>query len=156
TIKSAEDLEAVGLTALGVVGRFRQPRRKPASRQEVMRWIEPVTEDYRDLRTNLHFINIESRFKTIVITSHRPGEGKSTTAANLAMVLAQSGDRVILVDTDLRRPTLHQIVGSSNSFGLTGLLLTDAADPVVALARTNIKNLLFLASGPVPPNPSEL
>ncbi|HRC63298.1 MAG TPA: CpsD/CapB family tyrosine-protein kinase, partial [Dehalococcoidia bacterium] len=88
--------------------------------------------------------------------SANPQEGKSTSVANLAVVLAQAGQRVIVVDTDLRRPFLHTFFQVPNSFGLTGLLLTEAEEPDAALVATGIQNLMLLPSGPRPPNPSEL
>lgn len=113
-------------------------------------------ESYRQLRTNIHFARLASELKTILVTSSNPREGKSTTTANLAIVLAQAGQRVIVVDTDLRRPSQHTIFQIPNSFGLTGLLLNEVEDPERGLVRSGIQNLWVLPSGPLPPNPSEL
>ncbi|MGE0229948.1 MAG: CpsD/CapB family tyrosine-protein kinase, partial [Dehalococcoidia bacterium] len=113
-------------------------------------------ESYRQLRTNIHFAAVAQPLKTILVTSANPQEGKSTSVANLGVVLAQAGQRVIVVDTDLRRPFLHTFFRIPNSFGLTGLLLTEAEEPDVALVATRIQNLMVLPSGPRPPNPSEL
>jgi non-specific protein-tyrosine kinase len=113
-------------------------------------------EAYRQLRTNVHFTTLGSELKTIVVTSSNPAEGKSTTAANLATVLAQAGDRVILVDTDLRRSSLRGIFNTKTSIGLTGLLLSNSHDPSQALVETHWENLLLLPAGVMPPNPSEL
>jgi capsular exopolysaccharide synthesis family protein len=85
-----------------------------------------------------------------------PGEGKTTTAAGLAIALSQAGQRVILVDTDLRRPSLHKVFQVSNSYGITGLLLSRSEDPKNALMTTSYENLLLLPSGPVPANPADL
>ena len=156
TVKTAEDLEPLGLTSLGLVARFRGRGRRKKGPLDVADFNSRTAEAYRQLRTNIHFTNLGSGLKTIVITSSHPGEGKSTTASNLAAVLAQAGDRVILVDADLRRSSLRKTFDSPTSFGLTGLLYNDIHDPSIALVSTRWKNLHFLPSGVLPPNPSEL
>ncbi|MPZ48773.1 MAG: polysaccharide biosynthesis tyrosine autokinase [Dehalococcoidia bacterium] len=153
TVKSTEDVETIaGLPTLGQIGRFK-PESGPAFATDIH---SRSAEAYRQLRTNVHFTALGSQLKTIVITSANPEEGKSTTAANLATVLAQAGDRVILVDTDLRRSSLRGTFDGPNSFGLTGLLLNDVHDPSIALVNTRWKNLRLLPAGMLPPNPSEL
>ncbi len=158
TVKTSADVEAIpGAFALGSVSRF--PRKKSDARSRP--GLGSITaadsaESYRQLRTNIHFARLASELKTILVTSPNPQEGKSTSVANLAVVLAQAGQRVIAVDTDLRRPTLHSVFRVPNSYGLTGLLLNDAEEPGVALINTGIQNLQVLPSGPLPPNPSEL
>jgi len=95
--------------------------------------------------------------RTLLVTSSSPGEGKSTTAANLAVVMAQTGQRVILVDTDLRRPMLHKIFGIPNNTGLTTALLAGQDMTIEEqLQPTEVSCLQVLTSGPIPPNPSEL
>src|SRR5262249_6822790 len=144
TVKSSEDIENVaGLPTLGMISRFRPETGLAVSRDQHSR----SAEAYRQLRTNVHFTSLGSELKTIVITSANPDEGKSTTAANLATVLAQAGDRVILVDTDLRRSSLRKTFDVGNSFGLTGLLLNDIQDPSLALVATRWKNLQLLPAG---------
>ena len=113
-------------------------------------------EAFAQLRTNIHFAGLGTPLKRLVITSSMPGEGKSTTAAGLAIALSQAGQRVILVDSDLRRPTLHKIFSVSNSYGITGLLLSRSDDPRGALMVTAYENLLLLPSGPIPANPADL
>ena len=81
-----------------------------------------VAESYRMLRTNIQFASLDKPIKTILITSTAPGEGKSTTAANLAVAFAQTGSKVLLIDADLRRPTIHKSFAISNPLGLTNLL----------------------------------
>jgi len=115
-----------------------------------------ISEAYRTLRTNLDFASLDRALKTLVITSAGVGEGKSTTLANLAVVSAQAGRRVILVDADLRRPTLHQILGASNEAGLTSMVVDEARLMAPPLQETGIPGLSLLASGPLPPNPAEL
>lgn len=115
----------------------------------------PITEQYRLIRNNLHFTSVDKEIKTIVVTSPEPADGKSTTAANLAIVIAQQGDKVLLVDTDLRKPSLHYSFSLSNIDGLTRVL-TNEDSLEEAIYKTNIYNLDILTSGPIPPNPSEL
>lgn len=114
-------------------------------------------ESFRTLRTNLQFSTIDAKNRSLVVTSAQPEEGKSTVSANLAWVLAQTGQRVVLVDADLRKPTLHKIYGVDNQYGLT-TMLTNTDDVTIAQnAMLPIDNhLTLIPSGPLPPNPSEL
>ena len=113
----------------------------------------PVSEAYRTLRTNLSFYSLDNPIRTLVVTSAAPGEGKSTTVANLAVTMAQSGRRTILVDCDLRRPSLHTLFDVSDQPGLTNMVLDEADAP---LQQTSVENLWLLASGAKPPNPADL
>ena len=114
----------------------------------------PIAEAYRTLRTNIQFSKTDGELRTIMFTSSGPGEGKSTTIANTAVALAQSGKSVILLDCDLRKPVQHKIFHKKNR-GLTNVLVEEL--PVQDfLQDTDIDNLRILASGPIPPNPSEL
>lgn len=115
----------------------------------------PVAEAYRQLRTNIQFSSPDRPLKTLLITSTHPEEGKSTILANLAITFAQTGSRVILVDCDLRRPSLHGIFGVRNSVGLTNIIL-DPAIKEFPFQDSGVTNLRLLCSGPLPPNPSEL
>ncbi|WP_309127659.1 polysaccharide biosynthesis tyrosine autokinase [Microbacterium sp.] len=115
-----------------------------------------VRESLRMLRTNLQFMNVDHPPRTIIVTSAMPGEGKSTVAANLAGTLAANGAHVILVDGDLRRPTVADTTGVNGDIGLTDVL-AGRIDITQALRRVNgIPNLLVLPAGTLPPNPSEL
>jgi capsular exopolysaccharide synthesis family protein len=116
----------------------------------------PVSEAYRTLRTNLDFSSLDKPIKTMLITSAGPEEGKSTVLANLAVTTAQAGGKVILVDCDLRRPTLHNIFNLKNDVGLTTMVVNDAAMESPPLQDTGVENLQLVSSGPLPPNPSEL
>jgi len=116
----------------------------------------PISEAYRTLRTNLEFTSLDKPIRTMVVTSAGPEEGKSTTLANLAVTLAQAGKEVILVDCDLRRPSQHQIFNLRNGAGLTTMMVADEALRDPPLQETGIEGLKLLASGPIPPNPSEL
>ncbi len=118
-----------------------------------------VMEAYRTLRTNLAFTHPDNPPTCIVFTSPFPGDGKSTTAANLAVVLAQQGRRVLLVDGDLRRGTLHQFFNNtSRTPGLSSILIGDATleQCVVKIEMKDASSIFFIPTGPLPPNPSEL
>lgn len=155
TVKTPEDAEDAGtLPTLGGVPRYPQMRAGPQGLVVASPHRGPAAEAYRVLRTNLQFSTFEAR--TLLITSGGPGEGKSTTAANLAVAIAQTGARVIVVDSDLRRPALHKFFGLSNAAGLTSALVSPATDVSMFLQQTELKDLSVMASGPIPPNPSEL
>ena len=113
-------------------------------------------EAYRLLRANLQFAAVEKPLRTLLVTSAEAGDGKSSTAANLAVVMAQAGQRVVLVDGDLRRPTQHHIFETANHAGLTSLLVDETAAAVDVVRPTRVEGLRLLPSGPLPPNPSEL
>ncbi|MEV4951781.1 polysaccharide biosynthesis tyrosine autokinase [Paenarthrobacter nitroguajacolicus] len=115
----------------------------------------PRAEAFRQLRTNLQFANVSGRAKTVLITSSLPGEGKSTTATNLAIALAQAGKTVCLIDADLRRPTIDSLLGLDRNAGLTTLLVGEM-DVNDLLQPWGEDNLYVLTSGQIPPNPSEL
>ena len=112
-----------------------------------------AVEAYRNLRTNVQFLGIERKMRSIQVTSTRPGEGKTTTAANLAVVLSQTGANVVLVDADLRKPDLHRMFAIDGSNGLTNNL---AGDPMELTIQRITDQLWVIVGGPVPPNPSEL
>ncbi len=114
-----------------------------------------ISEQYRTIRTNIQFSAIDQELRSVMITSADPAEGKSTTAANLAVTFAQQGKKVLIVDADLRKPTVHYTFQVQNVYGLTNVL-TKQKTLEAALAETNIDNLHVLTSGPVPPNPAEL
>lgn len=114
----------------------------------------PVSEAYRTLRTNLSFYSLDHPLRTLVVTSPAMAEGKSTTIANLAVTMAQSGRKTILVDCDLRRPSLHTLFDLNAEPGLTNMVLHDDKEP--PLQKTNVENLWLLASGTKPPNPADL
>ncbi|WP_370874609.1 CpsD/CapB family tyrosine-protein kinase [Guptibacillus hwajinpoensis] len=115
----------------------------------------PIAEQYRTIRTNIQFASVEEEVRTIMVTSSGPMEGKSTTIANLGVVLAQQGKSVLIVDADLRKPTVHYTFRTMNTRGITNIL-TRQAELVEVTQETEVPNLNVLTSGPVPPNPSEL
>ncbi len=114
----------------------------------------PISEAYRALRTNLSFSSLDRPLRTLVVTSAAPDEGKSETVANLAVTIAQGGRKTILVDCDLRRPSLHTLLGLNSEPGLTNLVLNEGGQ--ASLQQTEVEGLSFLASGPLPPNPADM
>ncbi len=115
----------------------------------------PVAEAFRVARTNIEFSGVDQSIKTLLITSSMKGEGKSTVSSNLAVAFAQLGRKVLLVDADFRRPTLHRIFGLDNRHGITTSLLKKG-DPLEFAHATAVPGLSVLPSGPIPPNPAEL
>ncbi|MGB9885401.1 MAG: CpsD/CapB family tyrosine-protein kinase [Moorellales bacterium] len=115
----------------------------------------PVSEAFRTLRTNLGYISPDRPLKSLLVTSSGPEEGKSTVTANLAVVLAQAGSRVLVVDADLRKPVMHKAFELDNRRGLTNALVEDL-DPAELIRPTGLPGLFVLTSGPIPPNPAEL
>ena len=117
-----------------------------------MKGMDPASESYRVLRTNIHFATVDAPARTLLVTSANPGEGKTTTAANLAFAMAMDGKKVILVDTDLRRPSLHKLLDIPAVPGLTDVLLGHAPLQPVEI----MSGLSVLPAGSTPPNPGEL
>ncbi len=166
TVKSPEEVKR--LTNLSTLGAI-PPIAGEHSHEKLITVREPrspVSEAYRSLRTGVQFSTIDRQESTLVqITSPNPSEGKSITAANLAVVIAQVGLRVLLVDADLRRPTLHRYFQTDNRFGYTDLLRSVRNKDVEEILDTSLgelvrqtatENLDLMTSGPIPPNPSEL
>lgn len=153
TIKSPEDIERIsGLPTLGTIAQIEGSEYEDkliALRQP----LSPTVEAYRVLRTNLQYSSPDRPLRTLMITSPNPAEGKSITLANLAVVIAQSGKRVIAVDTDLRRPVLHTIFGLPNRHGFSNALLGNVENVLHQLQETGIQNLRILTTGVLPPNP---
>ncbi len=117
----------------------------------------PIAEAFRTLRTNLQFASLDRELRSLVVTSGGPGEGKSTICSNLAIALAQAGRHILLVDADLRRPTVHKRFEVPNTIGLTGLIVNGIdGNGDEAFVDSGIENLSLLPSGPLPPNPSEI
>lgn len=115
----------------------------------------PISEAYRVLRTNIQFSSIDQEMRVIAVTSAQPKEGKTTTISNLAVAYAQDGKRVMLIDADLRKPTLHRVFSRSNRKGLTNVL-ANLGTLEEEMSATDVDNLFLLTSGPQPPNPAEI
>jgi Mrp family chromosome partitioning ATPase len=176
TIRSPEEVQAIlNAPVLAGVGRIdgeAYPAKLVAQREPR----SPLTEAYRALRTNLQFSTLDTRLRVILVTSPGPGEGKSITASNLAVVLAQAGMSVALVDADLRRPVMHKVFGLKNHVGLTTWLVSQESEaralagpqawadnrpqPAPALENflqpTDVDGLVLMTSGSLPPNPAEV
>jgi succinoglycan biosynthesis transport protein ExoP len=160
TLKSPEDIEKqFGLPVIGFIAHF-DPRQGDLITAKLPR--SHVSEAFRSLRTNLQFSSVDRPLHSLLVTSPSPVEGKSTIAANLAVVMAQGGRRVALADADLRRPRIHRMLRLANRGGITSLFmpakeLPDGQVPMNGhLQETGITNLWAMASGKLPPNPSEL
>jgi len=157
-IKTAEDIQvAIGLPTLGSVARMKGDRgRKEMYRLATL--LHPrssAAEAYRTLRANTEFMSLDAPIRILLVTSATPGEGKTVTAANLAVAFAQAGRQVVLIDADLRKPGVHIIFDLPNEHGFTTLLRRDDATLDVAHI-TEQGNLRVITSGPLPPNPAEL
>lgn len=152
SIRGAADLGRMGLRhpLLSVVPSNTPPDQRPIA---MSRPDDPSVEAYRTLRTNVLFLGLERSVQVIQVTSSIPGEGKTTTAANLAVLLSQAGRRVVLVDADLRRPRVDKVFMIDRSMGLTSNIAGEAVD-MTAIPISD--HLSVIASGPLPPNPGEL
>lgn len=116
----------------------------------------PISEQYRTIRTTIEFKMIDQGIKSFLVTSSEASAGKSTTIANLAITFAQQGKKVLLIDADLRKPTVNLIFKVQNRVGLTNVLMNQSSI-TDAQQRTRVsENLTIISSGPIPPNPSEL
>lgn len=116
---------------------------------------DPVSEAFRNMRTNVTFSDVDGELKVITVTSSGKSEGKSTIMANYAVALAQSNKKVLIIDCDLRRPRLHKLFETSNKIGLTNILVREC-EVADTIQKTPVENLHLMASGPIPPNPSEI
>ena len=159
TLKSPDDVESsIGLATLGTIIRMKgDDGRSPIHRLATILYPRsPVAEAYRSLRTNIEFASVDDPARVILITSAMPGEGKTTTAANLAAVFAQTGHATLLVDADLRKPRVHRSFDLPNSQGLTDLFRSDAVQVSDVAQATEQEHLSVVTTGPLPPNPAEL
>ena len=150
--------DAVGVPTLGTIPRIKAGKdARAAYKLATLRYPRsPAAEAYRAIRTNIDFASIDAPIKTLLVTSAAPAEGKTVTAANLGVVFAQGGRRVLLVDADLRKPGAHEIFGLPNVHGLTTLLGTDAIRAEAIVQPTAQVNLDVLSPGTLPPNPADL
>lgn len=152
TVKSDADAEGIAEAPLLA----RMPKVKGGASADIAAdesGFSPAAEAFRVLRTNLQFANLDHQPRSLVVTSSTAGEGKTYTAANLAVALAKTGTRVALVDCDLRRPQLASLLGLDSATGLTSVLIGKVT---LDEALQSFGRVSFLASGPIPPNPTEV
>ncbi|MAQ43824.1 MAG: hypothetical protein CMG25_05000 [Candidatus Marinimicrobia bacterium] len=167
SIKSLEDLEKYGLNVLAIIPSIKNRKKHKKIRKtlkeenKIERHLitledpkSPISEAYRTLRTSIMYSDTNTN-KTILVSSPGPGEGKTTTVANLALTYANLGKKTLLIDTDLRKPVINKVFSVEKNPGLTNYLINDEKFEVV-IKETDIENLHIIPSGIVPPNPSEL
>lgn len=159
TVKTREDVERVSrgwpvLALIPAVKGWRNEERTRVVADEDPK--APAAEAYRSLRTSINFMGIDRTMQTIQVTSSNPGEGKTSTVANLAVTLSAAGKRVVVVDCDLRRPRIHKFFGLSNSVGFTDVLLGEVPLSAALQHVPDHNRVLLLASGTLTPRPSEL
>lgn len=158
TIATREDLDRV-LPELPVLAEIPNMSSRRGEKARVISAVlphSPAAEAYRTLRTSVQFLSLEHSLRTLQVTSPRTGEGKTTTLANLAVALAGAGQRVIVIDADLRRPRMHELFGVENSIGFTSVLLGEAPLSAALQEVPGQAGLRLLTSGAKPSNPSEL
>ena len=161
TLKSSKDVTRIlGLSTLGAIAHMRLNGRANKVEEQLVTAVSPkspISEGFRALRTNIQFSSVDKPIRRLLVTSPGPSDGKSIIAANLATVMAQAGQSVVLVDTDLRRPILNELFKLPNAVGVTSSLLAGSdLGSGDCLQPTHVENLQVLTSGPLPPNPSEL
>lgn len=173
SLKSIEDVEALGIPVLGHIPRIKETEKHKEGKKSGSGELDkeaikvastllthfapksPVSEAYRTLRTNIQFSNLDHPPQTILITSSGPGEGKSTTVANLAITFSQMGTKTLLIDADFRRPILHSLFGMEKEPGITNCMA--GRIPLEGIIRkSSVENLDLITCGVIPPNPSEL
>ena len=145
------------------MGLFRKAKNQDANTMEtgvkMITVTDPTsvdTEQFNTIRTNIKFSNVDKDYKTLMVTSSNISEGKSTVSANIATTFAKQGLHTLLVDSDLRRPTINATFGIDNPQGLSNYLSERSFDVNSIIYKTSVKNLYVMPSGPIPPNPSEL
>jgi len=159
TLKIPEDVERVlDLPLIGYIAEMQSKGKSDAEVYVSRQPRSPVSEAFRSLRTNLEFAGVDKPLRTILVTGSEAGDGKTTIAVNLAVIFAQGGKRVLLMDADLRRPRIHRFLGIQNRVGLTDLFRdTLALDEVThQWSEANSKTISVITSGNLPPNPAEL
>ncbi len=159
TLKTPEDItDRLGIPVIGLIGDMDQIKSKGNAKTGVYvidNPLSPITEAFRSLRTNLNFYSVDHPLKSLVVTSANPEEGKTTVAVNLAAILAQSEQKVYLVDADLRRPSMHRLFDLPNRVGLSDVFKSDSPISEISSDWKKLK-LRIITSGALPPNPTEL
>jgi capsular exopolysaccharide synthesis family protein len=172
TVKAVEQLERKGLTVLGIIpdmhhqtgGAIKKQPVNPSKggtdfRRRLITYEDPkspVSESYRSLRTNISYASADKKIKSLLVSSPQPGEGKSTTTANLAIAFAQLRRKTLLVDADLRKPVQHNVFDQDRGPGLSEYLVGEIDEIKEIIHPTKVDNLFIITAGGLPPNPSEL
>jgi capsular exopolysaccharide synthesis family protein len=172
TVKAVEHLERKGFTILGIIPEMEGASAKKTAeavagpskggtdfRRRLITYEDPkspVSESYRSLRTNVVHASVDKKIKSLLISSSQPGEGKSTTTANLAIAFAQLRKKTLLIDADLRKPVQHNVFGHPRGPGLSEYLFGEVKDIESIIHKTKVENLFIITAGGMPPNPSEL
>lgn len=163
TIKTQEDIERyLKLPFLGLIPLMKEDDTRTLEQKGISNDLfviefpkSPVAESCRAIRTNLMFLSAEKRMKAIVVTSAGPRDGKTITVISLAISMAQTGKRTLIVDTDMRRPRIHRVFNIENTTGISNYLISDVTLSQVVFP-SNVPNLTICPCGPIPPNPAEL
>ena len=172
TVKAVEHLERKGLAILGIIPEMQGVSAKktakaiagpskggPDFRRRLITYEDPkspISESYRSLRTNVAYAAADKKIKSLLISSSQPGEGKSTTTANLAIAFAQLRKKTLLIDADLRKPVQHNVFDHPRGPGLSEYLIGEVKEIESVIHETKVKGLFILTAGGLPPNPSEL
>ena len=168
TVKTEDEMKRLlGIPILGIIPRFDMDGHRPGlSRKPKKAHFfglltrddpkSPISEAFRLLRANLHFVDLDKGLKTIMVTSPVPGDGKTTVAANLSIALAAQEERILIVDADFKVPAVHKIFNLPVSPGITNILLEGTSYQSVIRKVDGVENLDVLTIGPIPPNSSEL
>lgn len=136
--------------------KLKETKNNPAKLITLTKPSSVISEQFKTIRTNIQFSIFDKEMKSIAVTSDMVGAGKSTVAANLAVTFSMQRKKVVLVDSDLRKPTIHRFFGLSNRDGLTTILTNRSIRLCNMIHHTDVDNLFVLTSGIIPPNPSEL
>lgn len=155
SVKNEEEiLEILELPVIGYIPRMGQPEEEFVDNSPR----SPIADSFRSLRTNLEFYNVEHPIKTLLVTSINPSEGKSTIAANLALITAQSGKKVILMEADLRKPSLTGVLGLEQSKGLSDVFIGRGSlqEVLIPWKKNDNRDIMVMLAGNPPPNPTEL
>jgi len=175
TLKNSEDVERyLGFNVIGEIPKFEGEKRNHRKKRNsvdslsfergklssnLISFHDPkarASEAYRALRTNIGFLGVDRQIKSIVVTSPDQAEGKSTTCANIAISMAQTDKKVLLLECDLRKPKIHKYFGVENDKGLTDVIVNNMEYEAVTRKIDQIKNLYVITCGPIPPNPAEI